>query len=84
MFIDPKTVSKLVFITGDVSEGSDNDQTLCALIGPHWKVSTVSHASTTRYDACILVSPVFLCLSIPAWQKVQLTTPLAIFLSFLL
>jgi hypothetical protein len=38
MFIDPKTVSKMVFITGDVSEGSDNDLKLKELIGPNWKV----------------------------------------------
>lgn len=38
MFIDPKTVSKLVFISGDVSDGSDNDLKLKALIGQNWKV----------------------------------------------
>ena len=33
MFIDPKTMSKLVFISGDISEGSENDQTLRDIIG---------------------------------------------------
>ena len=38
--IDPKTQSKLVFITGDVSEGSPNDKTLSHIIGEDWKLLT--------------------------------------------
>mmetsp|Transcript_18765 Transcript_18765/g.27126 ORF Transcript_18765/g.27126 Transcript_18765/m.27126 type:complete len:288 (+) Transcript_18765:34-897(+) len=37
MFIDPKTMSKLVFISGDISEGSENDQTLRDIIGDTWR-----------------------------------------------
>jgi hypothetical protein len=40
MFIDPKTVSKMVFITGDVSDGSENDLKLKELIGSDWKVTS--------------------------------------------
>jgi hypothetical protein len=37
-FIDPKTVSKVVFITGsDVGEGSENDRKLKEIIGDNWK-----------------------------------------------
>jgi hypothetical protein len=35
--IDPKTAAKLVFVTGDVSEGSLNDDKMKELIGPNWK-----------------------------------------------
>lgn len=37
-FIDPKTVSKMVFIRGDVSDGSENDVLLKSIIGDNWKV----------------------------------------------
>jgi hypothetical protein len=40
MFIDPKTVSKLVFILGDVSDGSDNDVKMKDLVGDDWRVLT--------------------------------------------
>jgi len=36
-FMDPKTVSKIIFIGGDVSEGSENDQVLVELLGEDWK-----------------------------------------------
>lgn len=39
-FIDPKTAAKMVFITGDVSDGSANDKLLRELIGDDWKVLT--------------------------------------------
>jgi hypothetical protein len=39
-FIDPKTVSKMIFITGDVSDGSENDKYLRDLVGDDWKVLT--------------------------------------------
>eukprot|EP01038_Epipyxis_sp_PR26KG_P012344 gene12344-16555_t len=39
-FIDPKTVGKLIFIVGDVSEGSPNDKLLHSIIGPNWKILT--------------------------------------------
>lgn len=39
-FIDPKTVSKLVFVMDDVSEGSANDMNLRSIIGDNWKELT--------------------------------------------
>lgn len=39
-FIDPKTAAKMVFITGDVSDGSANDKLMRDLIGDDWKVLT--------------------------------------------
>lgn len=39
-FIDPKTVSKLVFVMDDVSEGSANDLHLRSIIGDNWKQLT--------------------------------------------
>lgn len=36
-FLDPKTASKVVFIIGDVSEGSDNDLKMKEIVGDHWK-----------------------------------------------
>lgn len=39
-FFDPKTASKVVFIYGDVSDGSENDLLLKRLIGDNWKVLT--------------------------------------------
>ena len=40
MLIDPKTVSKILFINGDVSDGSENDIKLKNVIGENWKVLT--------------------------------------------
>lgn len=40
MFLDPKTVNKIVFIYGDVSEDSANDRLLKQVIGDDWKVLT--------------------------------------------
>jgi hypothetical protein len=37
-FIDPRSASKIVMISGDVSKGSANDLLLSDLIGPDWKV----------------------------------------------
>lgn len=37
-FLDPRTVSKLVFIVGDCSDGSANDLKLKTLIADDWKV----------------------------------------------
>eukprot|EP01031_Cornospumella_fuschlensis_P028991 gene28991-34991_t len=39
-FLDPRTVSKMIFITGDVSDGSENDKLLRKIIGDDWKVLT--------------------------------------------
>ena len=39
-FIDPKTAAKMVFITGDVSDGSKNDLLLKEIIGDNWKLLT--------------------------------------------
>lgn len=38
--IDPKTAAKLIFVTGDVSDGSANDEQMQSMIGPHWKILT--------------------------------------------
>jgi len=35
--IDPRTSSKVMFVTGDVSEGSSNDRMLSELIAPEWR-----------------------------------------------
>mmetsp|Transcript_15037 Transcript_15037/g.25074 ORF Transcript_15037/g.25074 Transcript_15037/m.25074 type:complete len:303 (+) Transcript_15037:243-1151(+) len=40
MFLDPKTTSKIVFISGDVSDGSKNDLELKSIIGDNWKILT--------------------------------------------
>ena len=40
MFIDPKTVSKVIFLVGDDSDGSANDTTMRGLIGDNWKTLT--------------------------------------------
>ena len=34
---DPKTVSKIVMVTGDDSDGSKNDQLMMELVGADWK-----------------------------------------------
>lgn len=39
-FIDPKTASKVVFVRGDVSEGSPNDIKMKLIIGENWKTLT--------------------------------------------
>jgi hypothetical protein len=39
-FIDPKTVNKIVFIRGDVSDGSPNDLRMKQIIGDDWKKIT--------------------------------------------
>eukprot|EP00291_Cryptomonas_curvata_P014244 CAMPEP_0172181970 /NCGR_PEP_ID=MMETSP1050-20130122/18130_1 /TAXON_ID=233186 /ORGANISM="Cryptomonas curvata, Strain CCAP979/52" /LENGTH=264 /DNA_ID=CAMNT_0012855345 /DNA_START=69 /DNA_END=860 /DNA_ORIENTATION=+ len=38
--VDARTASKLVFVTGDVADGSANDARMTALIGPDWKAIT--------------------------------------------
>mmetsp|Transcript_15639 Transcript_15639/g.26066 ORF Transcript_15639/g.26066 Transcript_15639/m.26066 type:complete len:281 (-) Transcript_15639:801-1643(-) len=40
MFLDARTLSKLVFINGDVSPGSENDTTLNTIIGDNWRELT--------------------------------------------
>lgn len=40
VFLDAKTAGKVVFIIGDVSEGSANDLKMKELIGDNWKVLT--------------------------------------------
>jgi len=39
-FLDPKTVSKLVFIRGEVDEGSANDLLMRSIVGDRWKELT--------------------------------------------
>lgn len=55
-FIDPKSASKIIVISGDVGPGSANDQLLTDLIGHDWRVG--------RWAASSLVRPA--CLSLPA------------------
>eukprot|EP00759_Apiculatamorpha_spiralis_P054303 PhF_6_TR6903/c0_g1_i1/m.10024 len=38
--IDAKTFGKVIFIRGDVEDGSENDEKLKTIIGPHWKTLT--------------------------------------------
>ena len=40
MFIDPKTVSKVIFLVGDDAEGTDNDTTMRNIIGDNWRTLT--------------------------------------------
>lgn len=39
-FLDPKTVNKLIMVSGDVSEGSENDLLMKKIIGDNWKQLT--------------------------------------------
>ena len=56
VFLDPKTVSKLVFVVGDVSDGSENDSLMRQIIGQNWKQLTgaeqpvVKAGSSPGYD----------------------------------
>ena len=56
--IDPKTVSKIRFINGDVSDGSNNDTLLRDIIGDNWKEITgatsqvVKKGASPGYDHC--------------------------------
>ena len=49
MFIDPKTASKVIFITGDVCKGSPNDLRLSEIIGEDWKLKTGVDQVTIPY-----------------------------------
>jgi hypothetical protein len=55
-FLDPRTVSKLVFVIGDVSEGSENDELMKAIVGEGWKQKTgaeqkvLKQGSSPGYD----------------------------------
>eukprot|EP01035_Chromulina_nebulosa_P023500 gene23500-30467_t len=40
IYLDPKTVSKVVFVVGDVSDGSPNDKLMQSIIGDNWKSLT--------------------------------------------
>lgn len=40
MFIDPKTVSKVIFLVGDDAEGTANDTTMRTIIGDNWRTLT--------------------------------------------
>tara|TARA_A100001015_G_C14993544_1_gene715120 strand:- start:1509 stop:1892 length:384 start_codon:yes stop_codon:yes gene_type:complete len=56
--IDPKTVSKIRFINGDVSDGSNNDTLLRDIIGDNWKEITgatsqvIKKGASPGYDHC--------------------------------
>lgn len=39
-WMDPKTVSKIHFVIGDVSEGSENDAKMRTIVGDNWKELT--------------------------------------------
>lgn len=39
-FLDPKTAGKMIFVIGDVSEGSENDLLMKSIIGDDWKKLT--------------------------------------------
>ena len=43
--MDEKTSSKVVFISGDISDGSENDITMRQLIGENWKELTGAEQS---------------------------------------
>ena len=40
IFIDPKTVSKVVFLVGDDADGTVNDATMRSIIGDNWRTLT--------------------------------------------
>ena len=37
-FLDPKTLSKIKFIKGDTSPGSENDRIMTQVVGPDWRI----------------------------------------------
>jgi hypothetical protein len=39
-FLDPKTANKMIFLSGDMSDGSENDLRMRELIGDNWKQLT--------------------------------------------
>jgi len=41
-FIDPNTKAKVIFMRGDISDGSSNDKLMKTIIGDNWKVLTGS------------------------------------------
>ena len=47
-FLDPKTANKMVFVIGDVSEGSENDLLMKRLIGDNWKTLTGAEQEVVR------------------------------------
>ena len=50
MFIDEKTANKVIFISGDVSDGSANDIKLTQIMGSDWKIKT--GAEQTQLPNC--------------------------------
>lgn len=48
--MDPRTVAKVVIISGDVSDGSENDKKLRALIGDNWRVLTGAEQEVVSPD----------------------------------
>lgn len=49
-WLDQKTVSKMVFIVGDVSAGSDNDKKMIELIGAEWRTITGAEQPELKTD----------------------------------
>jgi hypothetical protein len=45
-FLDPKTANKMIFLSGDMSDGSENDLRMRELIGDNWKVLTGAEQPT--------------------------------------
>lgn len=49
-FLDPKTVSKMIFIIGDVSPGSENDKTMRSVVGDNWREITGAEQEEAMTD----------------------------------
>lgn len=69
-FLDPKTVSKVVFIIGDVSPGSENDQTMCRLVGDKWRDITGAEQEEVLSDPVTIEMD-----DVSSSQKGQLCSP---------
>lgn len=39
-FLDPRTLKKILFVSGDASPGSANDNEMAEVVGPNWRVLT--------------------------------------------
>jgi len=48
VFLDPKTVSKIIFITGNIDGGSQNDKLLTQILGANWRDITNAEAAPSK------------------------------------
>lgn len=48
VFLDPKTVSKIIFITGNMDVGSANDKLLTRILGGNWRETTKAEALPSK------------------------------------